>query len=273
MNIVDRAREFAREKHAAQLRKYTGEQYFAHLEEVAGMVERSGLSENATAAAWLHDVVEDQPVTVADVANEFGAEVAMIVLDLTDTPAGKGLNREERKAMDAYRLSRASGDAQSIKCADLISNTSSIVQHDPGFARIYLKEIRAILDVLQKAHEGLQQQAWASLRRAEDQLAFTPRGVPDMQELIDRLKNATGSSFEINSAIARLDFYREMEGDMGDDEIPDFCGSIDAASSLVPDGWHALINWRDNGDGSSSCVCCMSFRSRAGVSRATSLSS
>ena len=103
---------------------------------VAGMVERSGLYENATAAAWLHDVVEDQPVTVADVANEFGAEVAMIVLDLTDTPAGKGLNREERKAMDAYRLSRASGDAQSIKCADLISNTSSIVQHDPGFARM-----------------------------------------------------------------------------------------------------------------------------------------
>jgi hypothetical protein len=68
-----------------------------------------------------------------------------------------------------------------------------------------------------------------------------------MQELINRLKKAAGASFELNSAIACLDFYREMEGDVGDDEIPDFCGSIDAALSLVPAGWHALINWRDNG--------------------------
>ena len=75
-----------------------------------------------------------------------------------------------------------------------------------------------------------------------------------MKDLIDRLTSATESSFELNSAIARLDFYREMEGDMGDDEIPDFCGSIDAALSLVPNGWHAIINWRGNLDGSSSCV-------------------
>ncbi|MCC8952850.1 hypothetical protein H8B02_05035 [Bradyrhizobium sp. Pear77] len=46
MNLIEMAREFAREKHALQKRNYTGEPYFVHLEEVAGIVERTGLSEN-----------------------------------------------------------------------------------------------------------------------------------------------------------------------------------------------------------------------------------
>jgi (p)ppGpp synthase/HD superfamily hydrolase len=49
MNIVERAREFAREKHAKQLRNCTNEPYFVHLEEVAGLVERVGISKEAIA--------------------------------------------------------------------------------------------------------------------------------------------------------------------------------------------------------------------------------
>jgi hypothetical protein len=55
-----------------------------------------------------------------------------------------------------------------------------------------------------------------------------------MKDLIERLVKATESSFELNAAIARHDFYLEMEGSLGDDEIPDFCRSIDAALTLVP---------------------------------------
>ncbi len=168
-NLVNKAREFAREKHAAQLRRYTEQPYFVHLEEVAALVERTGLSENAIAAALLHDAIE------AICAN-FNPDVALMVLDLTDIPAGKGLNRAERKTVDAHRLSRASADTQSIKCADLISNTSSIVQHDPGFARLYLKEIRQVLEVLQKANDRLRQQAWASLQQAEEVLGLVSSG-------------------------------------------------------------------------------------------------
>ncbi|KCB25989.1 hypothetical protein L544_3266 [Bordetella hinzii OH87 BAL007II] len=39
--------------------------------------------------------------------------------------------------------------------ADLISNTSSIVQHDPKFAEVYLEEKRLLLDVLTKADHRL----------------------------------------------------------------------------------------------------------------------
>jgi GTP diphosphokinase / guanosine-3',5'-bis(diphosphate) 3'-diphosphatase len=175
-NLVNRAREFAREKHAAQLRRYTEHPYFVHLEEVAGLVERAGLSENAIAAAWLHDVVEDTDVGLPAITANFGPEVALMVLDLTDTPPTPGLNREDRKIMDAYRLSRASAETQGIKCADLISNTSTIVNHDPGFARKYLPEKRQILEVLQEANDGLRQQAWASLQQAAEYLGLTNFG-------------------------------------------------------------------------------------------------
>lgn len=169
-DLIIRAREFGREKHIAQARRYTGEPYFVHLEEVADLVERVGLSETAIAAAWLHDVAEDQGVAVARLEAMFGREVATIVFALTDAPARPGINRERRKALDRGRLSMASMEAQSIKCADLISNTSTIVKYDPGFARIYLPEKRAILDVLTRAPAPLRDQAWASLRAAESEI-------------------------------------------------------------------------------------------------------
>ena len=74
-HLVFKAREFAREAHRSQLRKYTGEPYFVHLEEVAGLVERAGLSNDAVAAAWLHDEVplrNDSPTRVTTRSLWFG---------------------------------------------------------------------------------------------------------------------------------------------------------------------------------------------------------
>lgn len=169
-DLIIRAREFARERHIAQARRYTGEPYFVHLEEVAGLVERARMSAEAIAAALLHDVVEDQGVDVASLMVKFGQPVGMMVRDLTDTPAGVGLNRAQRKAVDLNRLAKASAETQGIKCADLISNTSTIVKHDPGFARRYLPEKRAIIEVLTRAPAPLREQAWASLRAAEAEI-------------------------------------------------------------------------------------------------------
>ncbi|WP_247455277.1 HD domain-containing protein [Bradyrhizobium sp. 174] len=173
-DLINRAREFARAKHAEQLRNYTGLPYFTHLEEVAGLVERAGLSEFAVAAAWLHDSVEDTDTTVAEVTSLFGMAVAILVNVLTDTPPAEGLNRDRRKAMDRARLAIAPWEAQGIKCADLVSNTSTIVKHDPGFAKRYLPEKRAILEVLTRAPPALRDPAWASLIDAERQLEAPP---------------------------------------------------------------------------------------------------
>lgn len=181
-SIVLKAREFARHAHKSQARRYVGGPYFLHLEEVAGLVANARLPDTAIAAAWLHDVVEDQGVPPLRIFTEFGEAVGVLVAALTDEPPSAGTNRKERNEKNIIRLLNSGSDAHSIKCADLISNTSTIIKFDPGFAKIYLPEKRAVLDVLTRAHGGLKAMAEESLRNAERQLldaalAPKPEGV------------------------------------------------------------------------------------------------
>jgi hypothetical protein len=74
-----------------------------------------------------------------------------------------------------------------------------------------------------------------------------------MEKLIAALEAATESSFELNAAIARLDFYREAHGDLADNEVPDFCASIDAALTLVPAN-HDWSLHADNGEAIAGCM-------------------
>lgn len=156
MTLAYKAMMFAREVHKDQRRKYTNNPYADHLAEVAGIVatavSRDVPAEVIIAVAWLHDCVEDQSVTEEHLSAEFGFEVARGVLALSDMETG---NRSARKAASRARLADAPGWVQTIKCADLISNTSSIVMHDPKFAEVYLEEKRLLLDVLTKADPRL----------------------------------------------------------------------------------------------------------------------
>lgn len=143
---------FAREKHRNQTRKYTGEPYENHLAEVAGIVATVEPSPDAIATAWLHDVVEDCGVSLAELEQRFGAIVADGVMMLSDMEQG---NRQARKAASRARLSGAHGWVQTIKCADLISNTKSIVKHDHNFAKVYLNEAASMLSILKDADDRL----------------------------------------------------------------------------------------------------------------------
>jgi (p)ppGpp synthase/HD superfamily hydrolase len=145
--------QFAREHHAGQKRKYTGAPYTDHLAEVAGIVTTVDWSDEATCVAWLHDTMEDCEVTRAELAALFGRYVADGVWWLSDLE--KEGNRAQRKAASRARLAQAPAWIQTIKVADMISNTSSIVQHDPAFAVVYLEEKRLLLDVLHGADSRL----------------------------------------------------------------------------------------------------------------------
>jgi (p)ppGpp synthase/HD superfamily hydrolase len=159
MDVVERARVFATAAHAAvkQLRKYTDEPYIIHPAEVAALVANSlGATPSMIAAAWLHDVVEDTAVTIGLIREEFGDEVAALVAWLTDVEEG---NRATRKRLACERLARAPREAQTVKLADLVSNTRTIVAYDPNFAPVYLKEKRDLLAVLTKGDPGLHERA------------------------------------------------------------------------------------------------------------------
>ena len=154
-----RALEFAIRHHAGQVRKYTGEPYIYHPIAVAEIVTSVGHTDEMVAAALLHDVVEDTDATLDDVEREFGPEVAALVEMVTDVSRPEDGNRAARKAIDRDHLAKASYEAKTIKLADLIHNTQSIGIHDPKFARTYLAEKRALLEVLGDGDFVLFQQA------------------------------------------------------------------------------------------------------------------
>jgi (p)ppGpp synthase/HD superfamily hydrolase len=158
MDLVHKAQVFAIAAHSAvgQKRKYTGEPYFVHPAEVARIVaEVPGSTAEMVAAAWLHDTVEDTGVTYNDIHMNFGPEVAVLVGWLTDVSKPEDGNRAVRKAIDRAHSAEAPAEAQTVKLADLISNSKSIMQHDPAFAKTYLEEKRLMLDVMTKGDPGL----------------------------------------------------------------------------------------------------------------------
>jgi len=159
VTIVDEALIFACGYHASvgQTRKYTGEPYIVHPIEVMMLVREHGGTEAMQAAALLHDVIEDTPATEGNVREAFGDEVADMVLALSDLEEG---NRATRKRLSLERLAASDGDVQTIKLADLISNTRTIVERDPDFAKVYLREKAALLEALTKGSRTLRSMAW-----------------------------------------------------------------------------------------------------------------
>ncbi|GEN24570.1 hypothetical protein HCU01_25190 [Halomonas cupida] len=177
LDLVERARLFATAAHAAidQRRKYGGAPYIEHPEAVARLVAEHQADEVMMAAAWLHDVVEDTAVSLELVREEFGENVAGLVDALSDMQTPEEGNRAARKQRAAQRLSLADPRAQTIKYADLIHNTSSIVRHDRGFARIYLEEKRHLLEIMDQGDPGLRQRALRVLQVADGELSSRGR--------------------------------------------------------------------------------------------------
>lgn len=144
--MLDKVLDFATKAHNGQARKYTGEPYIVHPIAVANLVKQHGGTEVQQAAALLHDVVEDTEVTLDEICIKFGTQVADLVFWLTDQSKMTDGNRAIRKAIDRKHTFSSPYDAQFIKLADLINNTTSIVEHDKGFAKVFLAEKKLILD-------------------------------------------------------------------------------------------------------------------------------
>jgi guanosine-3',5'-bis(diphosphate) 3'-pyrophosphohydrolase len=125
------AAHFAAEKHAHQKRKgQNQEPYINHLIEVAELIANSGelLDPELVMAAFLHDTVEDTSVTLTELEQRFGRDVAGLVAEVTDD---KSLPKETRKRLQVASASSKSQRAQTLKLADKISNLRSILDSPP----------------------------------------------------------------------------------------------------------------------------------------------
>lgn len=145
-----KAQWFAMGAHGEQKRKYTGDPYWFHLDSVVKiLMQNTSVTDEMLAAAWLHDVVEDTTFRIFDISIFFGKTIAELVNALTEPSHAAG-NRAQRKAIYNEQLANACPTVQTIKYADLIDNTSSIVERDPDFAKLYLEEKRILLPMIDK---------------------------------------------------------------------------------------------------------------------------
>jgi guanosine-3',5'-bis(diphosphate) 3'-pyrophosphohydrolase len=150
-DLVHQAETLIAKAHQKQIRKYTGEPYVNHCHEVYDLLKQYGggyaTDTEVLAAALLHDVIEDTPITVKEITDAFGHRVASIVEELTNKyPRSSGLDRRERKAKEAERLTRVSQEAMAIKLADIAANVRGIAKLDPEFAKTYLSEKLSLLE-------------------------------------------------------------------------------------------------------------------------------
>ena len=171
-DLVKRAMDYASHAHTRinHRRKYTNQPYTAHLAAVARRITEIDGDAEMIAAAWLHDVVEDTEATLYDIEQEFGETVAALVEDLTDVSKPSDGNRATRKALDRAHLAGADARAKTVKLADLIDNALDICRNDQRFARVYLDEMAALLEVLQDGDARLLQQAHEVLEEGRRQL-------------------------------------------------------------------------------------------------------
>ena len=132
MSIVAEAALYARHVHEGQFRKGdVGIGHIQHLAEVATFVGAFGGDDIAIAAAWLHDAVEDTDVTLADIEERFGGQVAACVAEVTDDP---DLDTAARHAAQIASAPFKSPRAALIKAADQVSNLRALVASPPGWS-------------------------------------------------------------------------------------------------------------------------------------------
>ncbi|RYY39590.1 MAG: bifunctional (p)ppGpp synthetase/guanosine-3',5'-bis(diphosphate) 3'-pyrophosphohydrolase [Chitinophagaceae bacterium] len=180
-HFLERVRAFADEAHGTQLRKYSPDRYIVHPVRVMELLAAHRATRAQLAAALLHDVLEDTPVTEGELSHflhsitaaEEAEAVMQLVVELTDVytyEAHPQWGRKRRKEAEVARMAGVSTAAQTVKYADIIDNTSEIVREDPGFAPKFLKECRALLHEMKAGDAELRAQALDVIRAGFDAL-------------------------------------------------------------------------------------------------------
>lgn len=173
--VLEKIHQYADTAHDAQLRRYTPDRYIVHPARVMETCRNYDNRLPILAAALLHDVLEDTAVKenemlafLYEVMDKDNAEKTLaLVIEMTDVYVKEvypNLNRRKRKAKELERIAETSPDAQTIKYADIIDNSSEIALNDPDFATRYLLECKAILKVADKGNPELREIAVATVR-------------------------------------------------------------------------------------------------------------
>jgi GTP pyrophosphokinase len=142
---LQKAISLAQEAHRQQLRK-SGEPYFFHPLRVAHLAARHWMDFSSVIAALLHDIVEDTPTSLEDIAAMFGMEIGLLVDGLTkvdDDLLSRSILKEQtyrKQVLLAVRDVRV----LCLKFWDRIDNLQTIQALNPEKQSLIAEETRTI---------------------------------------------------------------------------------------------------------------------------------
>ena len=192
---IQKAIKVATKAHEGQLRK-TGEPYIIHPLAVMKILEEWNMDEDSVVAGVLHDTVEDTELTLKDIEDEFGKNVAFLVNGVTKLSKA----RSDMKNLDEYlpetsdnllKLLIATGQdirVLIIKLADRLHNLRTLSALPPDKQQ---KIARESLDVFAPLADRLQM---GRVRVEIEETSFRyldPKRYEELKKLTeDKLKRA-----------------------------------------------------------------------------------
>ena len=195
--IIDEAYKFAYEKHFDQ-KRLTGEPYIIHPLNVAYILTRTNADYETLSAALLHDVVEDCNVSIQEIEERFGHNIAVLVdgvtkinkLNLSGTT--EALINNQRKILVGL-----SEDVRVIiiKLADRLNNMQTLFVHSEKKQKATARET---LDILTPIADRL---GINSIKQDLEELCLRYLKPDEYYDIVEKL-NATKA--ERDNSVAKM---------------------------------------------------------------------
>src|SRR3954471_16341085 len=214
--LVEHAYEVARDAHVAQVRR-SGDPYIAHPVGVALILAELGLDAVTLAGALLHDAVEDTTVTIEDVVDDFGPDLAAIVDGVTKLDRLQFDSKEAQQAATMRKMLVAMAKdvrVLLIKLADRLHNMRTIASLPEEKQRRIAQETLDIYAPL--AHRlGMQE-----LKQQLEDLAFAslyPKRFAELDHLVstrtpEREVYLAKAIAEVSGRLRELNIEAEVTG-------------------------------------------------------------
>ncbi len=216
---LNRAYVFSLKAHGGQKRA-SGDPYFSHPVEVAGILTDIHLDTDSIVTALLHDTVEDTVATLPQIEDLFGKGVARLVDGVTKLSQLEQLSPDARQAENFRKLLLATSDdirVLLVKLADRLHNMRTLRFIDKSERRARIA--RETMDIYAPLAERI---GWQQMKDELEDLAFAEIN-PDV----------------CASIVARLDFLRAE----GESVVPRIVAALEGA--LAEGGLKAEVEGRE----------------------------